>query len=158
MIIIRKKINFLFYLSFLICFFLIVSNAYGYGYGNRGTKSNQSKSAANAKVFIVSPQDGAVVHSPVKIIFGLSKMEIVPAGVKKDFSGHHHLLIDVKKLPDLTQPIPADESHIHFGKGQTEVELNLSKGQHSLQLLLGDYSHIPHNKPVLSEKIHITVK
>ena len=65
---------------------------------------------------------------------------------------------DVKKLPNLTQPIPADEFHIHFGKGQTEVELNLSKGQHSLQLLLGDYSHIPHDKPMLSEKIHITVK
>ena len=72
MIIIRKKINFLFYLSFVICFFLIVSNAYGDGYGNSGTKTYQSKSAENAKVFIVSPQDGAVVHSPVKIIFGLS--------------------------------------------------------------------------------------
>ena len=158
MMIIRKKINSLFYLLFVICFLLVTSNAYGYGYGNRGAKSNQSKSAENAKIFIVSPQDGAVVHNPVKIIFGSSKMEIVPAGVKKEFSGHHHLLIDVKELPNLTQPIPADEFHIHFGKGQTEVELNLSKGQHSLQLLLGDYSHIPHDKPMLSKKIHITVK
>lgn len=158
MIIVRKKINSLFYLSFVICFLLVTLNAYGYGYGNRGVKNNQSKSAENAKIFIVSPQDGAVVHNPVKIIFGSSKMEIVPAGVKKEFSGHHHLLIDVKELPNLTQPIPADEFHIHFGKGQTEVELNLSKGQHSLQLLLGDYSHIPHDKPMLSKKIHITVK
>ena len=113
MMIIRKKINSLFYLLFVICFLLVTSNAYGYGYGNRGAKSNQSKSAENAKIFIISPQDGAVVHNPVKIIFGSSKMEIVPAGVKKEFSGHHHLLIDVKKLPNLTQPIPADEFHIH---------------------------------------------
>ena len=158
MIIIKKKITFLFYFSFVACFFLLISNVYGYGYGNRVTENNQSKSAKNAKVYIISPRDGAVVHNPVKIVFGISKMEIIPAGVKKDFTGHHHLLIDVKKLPDLTKPIPADESHIHFGKGQTEVELNLSKGQHSLQLLLGDYTHIPHNRAIISEKIYITVK
>ena len=75
-----------------------------------------------------------------------------------NYSGHHHLLIDVKKLPDLSKPIPADKNHLHFGKGQSKTSINLKKGQHTLQLLLGDYAHIPHERAVISDKITILVK
>ena len=118
----------------------------------------QSLSKDNSRVYIVNPKNNDVVKNPVTVIFGLDNMEISPAGVKKKFAGHHHLLIDVKKLPDLAKPIPADENHMHFGKGQTSVVIELEKGTHTLQLLMGDYVHIPHNKPVYSEKITINVK
>ena len=81
-----------------------------------------------------------------------------PAGVDKPMSGHHHLLINVKKLPNMKSPIPADSNHLHFGKGQTQTQLNLPSGKHTLQLLLGDYMHIPHEKPIISDKIEIIVK
>ena len=85
-------------------------------------------------------------------------MEIVPAGKDKPMSGHHHLLINVNKLPSMRTPIPADNNHLHFGKGQTETILELPPGRHTLQLLLGDYMHVPHEKPLISEKIHNIVK
>ena len=94
----------------------------------------------------------------IKIKFGVIGMKIVPAGINEPSSGHHHLLINVKELPNMKLPIPADKNHIHFGKGQTETDLNLPKGKHTLQLLLGNYLHIPHNKPLISDKIHIIVK
>jgi len=111
-----------------------------------------------AREFIISPADQAVVESPVTIKFGLENMEVSPAGVENPKGGHHHLLVDVALPSDLTLPIPADEHHIHFGKGQTETTLELSPGKHTLQLLLGDYIHRPHGKPVYSEVITITVK
>ena len=117
-----------------------------------------SKAAANARVFIVEPADGAIVSSPVTVKFGLENMIVIPAGVSHSNSGHHHLLVDVDTLPDLSLPIPADVRHIHFGKGQKETTLELTPGTHTLQLLLGDHLHRPHDKPVLSEKITITVK
>lgn len=117
-----------------------------------------SKAASNAEVFIIEPKNGAVVTSPVTIKFGIKNMMVMQAGVKHPYSGHHHLLVDVEKLPDFTSPIPADKNHIHFGKGQKETTLELTPGEHTLQLLLGDHYHIPHDKPVLSEKITITVK
>ena len=114
--------------------------------------------ADQARAYIIAPADGAVVSSPVTVVFGLSGMGVAPAGTDRANTGHHHLLIDVAELPPLDQPIPSDQHHRHFGGGQTEVTLELAPGQHTLQLLLGDMKHVPHNPPVLSEKITITVK
>ena len=114
--------------------------------------------ADQARAYIIAPADGAVVSSPVTVVFGLSGMGVAPAGTDRANTGHHHLLIDVAELPPLDQPIPSDQHHRHFGGGQTEVTLELAPGQHTLQLLLGDHLHRPHQPPVLSEKITITVK
>ena len=109
-------------------------------------------------VFFVTPSNNEILTNPIKIGFGATGVDIVPAGVDKPMSGHHHLLINVDKLPDMKSPIPADKNHLHFGAGQTETEINLPKGKHTLQLLLGNHLHIPHADPVMSEKIEITVK
>ena len=109
-------------------------------------------------VYIISPQDGETVQNPVTVRFGLSGMGVAPAGIDKPNTGHHHLLVDLTELPAMDAPIPADEQHRHFGGGQTEAAITLSPGQHTLQLLLGDMSHIPHNEPVLSEKITVLVE
>ena len=113
---------------------------------------------AGTEVYIISPADGSVSTSPVRVRFGLSGMGVSPAGVKVNNTGHHHLLIDVDTLPDFNTPIPSDEKHRHFGLGQTETVISLSPGYHTLQLILGDYSHIPHKKPVISKKIRIEIK
>ena len=118
----------------------------------------KSLSREDAKVFIVEPKEGQVVKNPIIIIFGISNMTLSPAGIKKEYSGHHHLLIDVDELPDMSQPIPADKNHLHFGKGQSKTTINLEKGEHTLQLLLGDYIHVPHNKALISDKITIIVE
>lgn len=110
------------------------------------------------RAYIVEPANNAVVESPVTIKFGLDNMEVTPAGIDNPHGGHHHLLIDTPLPADLTLPIPADAQHVHFGKGQTETTIELTPGKHSLQLLLGDYIHRPHAKPVYSEVINITVK
>lgn len=110
------------------------------------------------KLFFISPINGSYVTSPVTIKFGIKGMDIVPAGVDKPMSGHHHLLINLDKLPDMNLPIPANKKHLHFGKGQTEATINLPTGKHTLQLLLGNYIHIPHNTPLLSKKIYIVVE
>lgn len=116
-----------------------------------------SPSAKGAKAYIVSPADGATVSSPVTVKFGLDGMEVTPAGTDKPNSGHHHLLINTKP-PAMDKPIPKDSNHMHFGKGQTEAKLDLKPGTHTLQLLLGDKGHVPHNPAVISKKITITVK
>lgn len=110
-----------------------------------------------AKVFIISPEDGAIVSSPVKVKFGIKGMEIAPAGSDKPNSGHHHLLIDANE-PAMDKPIPNDANHKHFGKGQTEAMIDLKPGEHTLQLLLGDKMHMPHDPEVMSKQITITVK
>lgn len=115
-------------------------------------------SNTNKRVFFINLNDGDSVTSPVTIKFGINGMNIVPAGVDKPTSGHHHLLINLDKLPDMSMPIPADKNHLHFGKGQTETSIELPKGKHTLQLLLGNHIHIPHKIPLLSEKIEIIVK
>jgi hypothetical protein len=119
----------------------------------------QARTAApeGASVFFVTPADGDTVTSPVHIEFGIDGMEVAPAGTDKPASGHHHLLVDTD-LPDLDRPIPADANHIHFGDGSTSTDLTLAPGEHTLQLLLGDYRHIPHDPAVLSERITITVE
>jgi hypothetical protein len=110
-----------------------------------------------AMVYFLSPENGATVTSPVTVRFGLRGMGVAPAGVTAPNTGHHHLLIDVAELPPDNLPIPNDENHRHFGLGQTETEITLPPGQHTLQLVLGDALHIPHQPPVRSEKITITV-
>ena len=117
----------------------------------------RTPSPAGAEVYIIAPKDGAKVHAPVLVQFGLKGMGIAPAGVKFDNTGHHHLLIDTDPPADLSAPLPATDKIVHFGKGQTETTLNLAPGKHTLQLLLADQSHISHNPPVLSRKISVTV-
>ncbi len=113
---------------------------------------------ASAAVYFIEPANGATVSGPVNVRFGLKGMGVAPAGVDVADTGHHHLLVDVTELPGLDAPLPATDNIRHFGKGQTETQITLPPGQHSLQLLLGDKNHIPHQPPVLSEKITITVK
>jgi len=117
-----------------------------------------SKSPPDATLYIIEPIDGATVSKTFKVIFGLSGMGVAPAGTNIENTGHHHILIDMDKLPDLAKPLPATDQIRHFGGGQTETVLTLSPREHTLQIILGNYVHIPHDKPVISEKITITVK
>ncbi len=110
-----------------------------------------------AKVYFINLKNGDVVGNPVRVQFGLSGMGVAPAGVEKAGTGHHHLLVDVANI-DTNAPLPADNSHRHFGAGQTETTLELPTGPHTLQLLLADQNHIPHHPVVLSERITINVK
>lgn len=111
----------------------------------------------DADLYFISPGDGETVTSPVTVEFGLRNMGIAPAGIQMENTGHHHILIDTD-LPPMDLPIPADDNHVHFGKGQTGTALELPPGEHTLQLILGDHTHIPHAPPVTSEQITITVK
>ncbi len=127
--------------------------------------AGETPSAENAKVYFVNLEDGTAVTSPFKVVFGLSGMGIAPAGVEKENTGHHHLLLNRPPLgqgedgvEEFEYGLPSDENHVHFGKGQTETTLDLPSGKHSLQMVLGDFSHVPHDKPVTSDVIEITVK
>ncbi len=111
----------------------------------------------DVELYFISPEDGEKVASPVTVRFGLRGMGIAPAGVATQNTGHHHLLIDVAPPPP-DQPVPADANHLHFGKGQTEASIELSPGKHTLQLLLADHLHIPHDPPVMSKPVTITVQ
>lgn len=113
---------------------------------------------AGAEVYIVSPRDGATVEQQFTVRFGLKGMGVAPAGVGKEQTGHHHLLVDVKQLPAAGQPIPKDNQHVHFGGGQTETTLKLPPGTHTLQLELGDQNHIPFEPALVSKKITVHVK
>ena len=117
----------------------------------------RSPSAERASVFFVSPADGDTVSSPFAVEFGISAMEVVRSGDNTPNTGHHHVLIDTG-LPALDMPIPADEQHVHFGDGSSATELTLEPGEHTLQLLLGDHLHIPHDPPVYSVRITVTVE
>jgi hypothetical protein len=117
----------------------------------------RSASAESARLFFITPADGETVSSPVAVEFGLEGMDVVAAGVNEAHTGHHHILVDTG-LPDLGLPIPADANHIHFGDASTSTELTLEPGEHTLQLLLGDHLHIPHDPPVMSETITIMVE
>ena len=110
-----------------------------------------------AEDYIISPKNGASVKSPVTVRFGLKGLGIAPAGVKADNTGHHHLLIDTDAPADLNQPLPTTDKIKHFGKGQTETQLELPPGKHTLQLIVGDENHIPHSPPLISKKITINV-
>ena len=134
----------------LIILFLCVAflpNAIAHSYHSDETK----------KVYFITPSNGKTVTNPVKIKFGATGVNIVPAGVDMPDSGHHHLLINVP-LPDLTRPIPSDENHIHYGKGQTSDTIELPKGVHRLRLVLGNFAHIPHEDPIISDELIIEVR
>lgn len=127
--------------------------------------AQETPSPAGAKVYIQSPEAGATVKSPVTVSFGLSGMGVAPAEVQVENTGHHHLLIDRAPFgtgdagaEETAYAIPADDNHRHFGKGQTEVTLDLAPGTHTLQLVMGDYGHVPHVPPVMSEQVTITVE
>ncbi len=113
---------------------------------------------AGASAYIIAPADGATVKGEVTVRFGLRGMGVAPAGISQANTGHHHLLIDVDTLPKAGEAIPNDAQHRHFGGGQTEVALTLAPGKHTLRLLLGDHLHRPHDPPVMSEPVTITVE
>jgi hypothetical protein len=117
----------------------------------------RSAAPKDVELYFISPADGDTVASPVTVRFGLRGMGIAPAGVAMQNTGHHHLLIDAA-APAFNMPVPADASHVHFGKGQTEAQVTLTPGKHTLQLLLADHLHIPHDPPVVSKPITITVR
>lgn len=119
--------------------------------------TDRTPSPPNAKVFFLDLEEGAHIPPNTVVRFGASGIEIVPAGDTRPNSGHHHLLID-SALPPLDQKIPSDFNHLHFGRGQTETELSLSPGEHTLQLLLGDHRHVPHEPPVMSKLLHVFVE
>jgi uncharacterized protein DUF4399 len=121
-----------------------------------GPSGGRHASPPGARVYFEYPNDGAYVKPKVTIRFGLVGMGVAPAGVDKANTGHHHLLIDTA-LPPLDQPIPNDPNHLHFGAGQTQAEVTLPLGTHTLQLLLGDNNHVPHDPPLMSRPIKVTV-
>ena len=116
----------------------------------------RTPSPVGAKVYFISPKDGETVKGPVKVVMDLSGMGVAPAGVDMAETGHHHLLVDAASLP-LDKPIPSDDNHRHFGKGQTETTVKLAPGKHTLQLVVGDKGHVPHEPAVVSDKVTITV-
>ena len=133
--------------------------------GTSVTLAQETPSAKGAMVYFGNLQDGATVKSPFKVTFGLSGMGVAPAGTEKANTGHHHLFVDRPDLgkgedgaDEFMYGLPADENHVHFGGGQTETELNLSSGPHTLQLVLGDLGHVPHSPPVTSAIITIIVE
>jgi hypothetical protein len=128
-------------------------------------EAGETKAPPGARVYFVGLVDAATVRSPVTVVFGLAGMGVAPAGVEAPATGHHHLLVDraafgqgPEGAAEADQVIPEDASHRHFGKGQTQVTLELPPGRHTLQLLVGDHNHIPHDPPVVSERITITVQ
>ena len=114
---------------------------------------------AGAMAYIIEPADGARVTSPVRVVFGLKGIGVAPAGVDRNDAGHHHLLVDAAMPAEPRRcRSPNDEQHRHFGGGQTEVELTLAPGRHTLQMLLGDHLHIPHDPPIASSVVTIEVQ
>ncbi len=120
-------------------------------------QSGRMKAPANAYLYIGWPNDGEVVQGRFKVWFGLRNFGVAPAGVRKDNTGHHHLIVDADPPPP-DEPIPNTRNYLHFGKGQTETYLELPPGRHTLQLIMGDQDHIPHDPPIVSKKITITVR
>ena len=115
--------------------------------------AGETPAPEGAGVYFINVKDGDTLTNPVTIQFGLKGMGVAPAETEKEHTGHHHLIINgTIEGEELNEPIPADDQHIHFGGGQTENSLELPAGAHTLKLVLGDWSHIPHNSPVLSEK------
>lgn len=118
---------------------------------------HRSTSPPGAEVYFIAPQDGAVVTSPLTVRFGLKGMGVAPAGLDAPNTGHHHLLINYQGELDVNQPLPATDQVRHFGGGQTETDLVLNPGIYRLQLIMGNHLHVPHDPPVGSDSITITV-
>lgn len=113
---------------------------------------------ADAELYFISPKNGEKVSGEIVVQFGLKGFGVAPAGTKHPSAGHHHLLVDLDTVPPMNQPMPASDHIRHFGGGQTEATITLPKGEHTLQLILGDHLHVPYAPPILSEKITITVQ
>ncbi|HEY2137505.1 MAG TPA: DUF4399 domain-containing protein [Xanthobacteraceae bacterium] len=138
---------------------LVTIATFGAALSATAPASAQTPSPAGAAVYIINLKDGDTVSSPFKVQFGLTGMGVAPAGVEKPNTGHHHLIIDTTLSADeLKAPIASDAKHMHFGGGQTEAVVTLPPGRHTLQLVLGDWSHVPLVPPVMSTPITITVK
>lgn len=137
--------------------FLVFSALIAGPLASADTAQTNTTAPEGAAVYFIAPEDGATVAGTFTVKFGLTGMGVAPAGTAIESTGHHHLLIDTDRLPDLSQPLPATDTVRHFGKGQTETQISLPPGKHTLQLVLGNQVHIPHNPPVISEKITIKV-
>ncbi|MEM8632066.1 MAG: DUF4399 domain-containing protein [Pseudomonadota bacterium] len=122
--------------------------------------AQQTPAPEGAAVYFVNLSDGDTVSSPVTVVFGLSGMGVAPAGTEQENTGHHHLLVNREPFAadEADLSIPADENHIHFGGGQTEVTLELPAGEHTLQMVLGDATHVPHDPAIVSDYITIKVQ
>lgn len=123
-----------------------------------------AQDTSDPRVYVVNLEDGATVQSPVTVVFGLSGMGVAPAGVEQDGTGHHHILLNRPPFGEgpeddemMANGIPADDNHLHYGGGQTQAILDLPAGEHSMQLVLGDHFHVPHDPPVVSDVISFTV-
>ncbi|MCB9724971.1 MAG: DUF4399 domain-containing protein [Spirochaetaceae bacterium] len=135
----------------------ISARADGHAHDHAPAAIPRTPAPPDARVYFITPTDGETVTSPVVVRFGLTGMGVAPAGVAKESTGHHHLVIDAE-LPPSGLPVPSSEHYRHFGGGQTEVTLELAPGEHTLQLLLGDQNHVPHDPPVASKRITIRVE
>jgi hypothetical protein len=149
------------YTNVLLLAFIFV-NPLGYSDQYHDADGLNESASENAKVFIVEPTDNQIFTieqaKKINVVFGSKNILIKPAGELVPNSGHHHLLINVDLLPDLSMPIPASDQFIHFGKGQESTVINLPKGRHKLQLILGNHVHMPHKPPVMSDPIYVEVK
>ena len=135
---------------------ILIALIWGLG-STAAAQTPRTPSADGARVYIQAPADGATVSPTFTVRFGLQGMGVAPAGVDHPNTGHHHLLIDTAEPPTLAAPLPATDKILHFGKGQTETEITLTPGEHTLLLVLGDYLHIPHEPPLISELITVQV-
>ena len=118
----------------------------------------RTPSPEGARVYFITPEDGETVRGEIVVRFGLEGMGVAPAGIALAKTGHHHLLVDAESLPPLDQPIPADDTHRHFGAGHTETRIALPPGKHTLRLLLADHLHVPHDPPIVSEPVTVTIE
>lgn len=126
--------------------------------------AGDTPSTPGAEVYIVNLEDGSTVQSPVTVVFGLKGMGVAPAGVEREGNGHHHMYLNRAPFGEangddeiLANGVPADDNHIHYGGGQTQATYELEPGEHTMQLVLGDHFHVPHDPPVVSQQITITV-
>ena len=118
--------------------------------------AGETPSPEGAKAYFVDLKDGDNVKSPLLVRFSLTEqMGIAPALADWPDTGHFHLIIDSKQ-PNTNRPI--SNKHLHLHKGQTEAIVELKQGQHTLEIMMGDYSHIPHDPPVMSEQITVNVE
>ena len=140
--------------SFWVFFFLVVSLSHT----PLLIALDRTQSPKDAAVYFITPQSGDTVSSSFTVRFGLRNMGVAPAGLIASKTGHHHLLINLERLPNLDEPLPSNANVRHFGAGQTEVILKLPRGTHTLQLLLGNHAHVPHQPPVTSKRITVTVQ
>jgi hypothetical protein len=139
----------------IIAFVIVLAMAW---LGTTSAYAQRTPAPENAEVYIIWPSNGTVISGgKFWLRMGLRNMGVAPKGVDRKNTGHHHVLIDTEP-PPMDKEIPSDRNHLHFGAGETEARIELPPGTHTLQLLLGDHNHVPHDPPVMSKKITVTVK